>query len=352
MIVTMLRGAKRAVLACMNQSGLHNLRPVARRRDRQLLILGFHGVSLADEHRWDGALYIEPAVLERRLELLRRYDCTVLPLDEAVGRLSRGNLPARSVVLTFDDGFHDFYEQAFPLLRRFGYPATVYLTTYYCDYRRPIFDVGTSYLLWKAGGGLLETRGLPGCAEGGVVELGNARDRLRLAAALRKATQGFSGGRKDELLRSLAARLQLDYDAIFGAGLLHIMSADEVARVAAAGVDVQLHTHHHRAPVDRGLFQEQVALNQRRIREITGGDARHFCYPSGFYVPELVPWLEELGVASATTCDTGYAGKNSPPLLLPRLLSSTNVVEPEFEAWLYGMGPYFSIAGLKMAYVR
>ena len=68
-------------------------------------------------------------LLQRRLEVLRRLDCSVLPLGEALARLYRGELPPRAVALTFDDGYFDFKARALPLLRRFGYPATVYVTT-------------------------------------------------------------------------------------------------------------------------------------------------------------------------------------------------------------------------------
>lgn len=40
-----------------------------------------------------------------------------------------GRLPERAVVLTFDDGFEDFYRQALPLLNRYGFTATLYVTT-------------------------------------------------------------------------------------------------------------------------------------------------------------------------------------------------------------------------------
>lgn len=40
-----------------------------------------------------------------------------------------GRLPERAVVLTFDDGFADFYQQALPLLVRYGFTATLYVTT-------------------------------------------------------------------------------------------------------------------------------------------------------------------------------------------------------------------------------
>jgi len=114
---------------------LANVAGVSRRfgdtawRCRRLMILCYHGVSLADEHEWNPTLYISPRTLTRRLDALRRLGCTVLSLSDAVDRLYAENLPQRAVVLTFDDGYYDFKAKALPLLEERRYPATVYVTT-------------------------------------------------------------------------------------------------------------------------------------------------------------------------------------------------------------------------------
>ena len=90
---------------------------------------------------WRPALYMPPAVLESRLETIRIERCSVLPLSEALRLLDAGELPERAVSITFDDGFFDFFQHASPLPPSFGFPATVYLTTYYCGRNRPVFDM-------------------------------------------------------------------------------------------------------------------------------------------------------------------------------------------------------------------
>jgi hypothetical protein len=69
---------------------------------------------------------------------------------------------------------------------------------------------------------------------------------------------------------------------------------------------------------------------------MTGHDPTHFCYPSGIYNPKFLEWLPELRVASATTCDSGFATPQTDALLLPRLVDHKGLAPIEFEGWLTG----------------
>src|ERR1700722_1951170 len=89
---------------------------------------------------------------DQRLDALSAGNYTVLPLGDAIARLYRNDLPPKSVAITFDDGTYDFYALAYPLLKARGFPTTVYQTTYYCDYREPVFHLICSYMLWKRRG--------------------------------------------------------------------------------------------------------------------------------------------------------------------------------------------------------
>jgi len=51
----------------------------------------------------------------------------------------------------------------------------------------------------------------------------------------------------------------------------------------------------------------------------------------------FLPWLEEAGIRSATTCDPGLASPRSKRLLLPRLLDISSLSEYEFTGWLSGV---------------
>jgi len=75
---------------------------------------------------------------------------------------------------------------------------------------------------------------------------------------------------------------------------------------------------------------------------MTGTPARHFCYPSGRYRPEFLPWLQGQQVVTATTCDPGLASGRSNPLLLPRFVDINDVTPIEFEGWVTGASTFVS----------
>jgi peptidoglycan/xylan/chitin deacetylase (PgdA/CDA1 family) len=132
--------------------------------------------------------------------------------------------------------------------------------------------------------------------------------------------------------------------------LLHIMSPEEVTQVARAGVAVELHTHRHRLFETWEPFHQEIEENRTYIRHVTDREPAHFCYPSGVFHGQCVPWLRALGIISATTCVPGYANESTEPLLLPRFVDSGLVTEAEFRAWVTGAIRF--IGGTRARHVR
>jgi peptidoglycan/xylan/chitin deacetylase (PgdA/CDA1 family) len=284
-------------------------------RSGRLLILCWHGISLEDEHQWRPHLYITPEQFRARLTELAEGGYHVFPLGEGLERMQRRELPPRSVALTFDDGFFDFTVMASPVLEEFGYPATVYLTTFYVGHQQPVFPLIVSYLSWKATGD------------------GDARRIVATAAVER-----WSTGDEDRYVRQLADEYGLDLDGILRKRLLHLMTAEEVAALSSAGsIRFEGHTHRHRTPPDPELIRRELRDNHARIESITGRRPVHFCYPSGVFRREYFPVLAEEGVLSATTCESGLAAPSHHRYLLPRLLDHSNLSVLNYRGWLSGV---------------
>src|SRR5262245_32710167 len=333
----MLKTLKQVALGGLKMLGVFSLAQNSRWRKNRLLILAYHGFSLEDEHLWNPDLYMRPDYFRRRLELLDKRGCAVLPLDEAIRRLYSNDLPENCVALTFDDGNHDFYKVAYPILKEFNFPATVYVTTFYVSYNRPVFDAICSYMLWKGRTTTLDLREITGLS--GKLDVSSAvgRDTAYDYLVGFARQRRLSAEEKDALAARLSRQLKIDYDALCAKRILHLLNPEEVRRLAAEGIDIQMHTHRHCSPLNRQLFRREIEENRNSIREMTGSSARHFCYPSGNFNDDVIEWLKEMKITSATTCDPGLASLNSNPMLLPRLVDTTPLSPIEFEGWLTGV---------------
>src|SRR6202167_269007 len=209
----MRRKLKLASLDLIKRAGLFERVANSHWRQQRLLILCYHGISLEDEHLWRPFLYIQPALLEKRLEALHAMRCTVLPLAEALSRLQSADLPPRSVAITFDDGTFDFYKQAYPRLKQRGFPVTVYQTTYYTDHQMPVFNLICSYMLWKRRDRSIDLRKF------GISELSAEPMDLRTEVTRHRVVRGFidfserenlNGAQKNELAKRLAVILEIN----------------------------------------------------------------------------------------------------------------------------------------------
>src|ERR1043165_5633172 len=226
--MSLLKSAKLLTLRLGKVTGMLDAVGRSDWRKNQLLILAYHGISQDDEHEWRPEPYITQERFRDRLQALKDYGCNVLLLADALEKLRTNSLPTCSVVLTFDDGGYDFYRCAFPVLKEFGWPSTVYLTSYYSQYNQPVFDVMCSYLLWKGRQCELDVSGLLNGTINfklhGEVERADAVRSIRTYARREK----FSAQQKDELLNKLAERLNVDYQAILAKRILHLLSVQEL----------------------------------------------------------------------------------------------------------------------------
>jgi hypothetical protein len=193
-----------------------------------------------------------------------------------------------------------------------------------------------SYLLWRG-----SNRQLDGAAYGisGVFDLSRGEDRERAKDALVAFAdkRDYTPAQKNELAARIAGDLGIDYAEIFRLRMLQLMTASQISEIAAGGIDVQLHTHRHRTPVDEGLFVREIRDNRQWLASRAGTQLNHFCYPSGHHCAEFLPWLRSENVVSATICEHAMATRTCDPLLLPRMLDSMSFTDADFEGWLSGV---------------
>lgn len=106
------------------------LASLVRTKRPRIPILMYHSIS---DDREDAVhpyyrVNTSPAVFAEHMKYLHEQHYKVIMLAQVLERLnSSNNREGKFAVITFDDGFRDFNEQAFPILRQYGFPATVFL---------------------------------------------------------------------------------------------------------------------------------------------------------------------------------------------------------------------------------
>ncbi len=97
----------------------------------QVPILMYHHISnLAPHNMLDLTLTVTPTVFSQQLAYLKAKDYHSITFNQLFNALYyNGPLPSRPIILTFDDGYEDGYQLAYPLLREYGFSGMFYIIT-------------------------------------------------------------------------------------------------------------------------------------------------------------------------------------------------------------------------------
>jgi hypothetical protein len=111
--------------------------------------LAYHGAEIKDESSFNPKLFITPPTLEQRMTYLKRNKFTVLSLSDALKRMDTDQLPDNTIVITVDDGWYSTKLHMDRIFLQFGYPYTIYVTSYYVSNNTPVLNIVLQYMLWS-----------------------------------------------------------------------------------------------------------------------------------------------------------------------------------------------------------
>lgn len=130
-------------------------RAMGRSGNGRVPILMYHSVSdnlFGKKHPYY-QINTSPNIFARQMKWLHDAGYQTLSLGELRERTETGIVPPKTVVITFDDGYQDFYSDAFPAMRKYGYTGTMFLATGRIQDTPARFE-GVDYLTWQEVGEL------------------------------------------------------------------------------------------------------------------------------------------------------------------------------------------------------
>jgi peptidoglycan/xylan/chitin deacetylase (PgdA/CDA1 family) len=276
----------------------------------RLSVLIFHRVHAAPDPLFPG----EPDATRfaALLDRLKRW-CNVLPLPEAVRLLGAGRLPARSLCITFDDGYADNRTVALPALRAAGLTATFFVASGYLDGGRMWNDTVIESVRRARGATLdLSDLGL------GIHRVETLEARRAAIEALLQALKYRPRGEREALVAQIPDRARVvPPDDL-------MLTRQQVRELRDAGMTIGGHTVTHPIlagePDDRA--RAEIADGKRALEAVLGERVALFAYPNGKpvddYAARHVSMVREAGFDAAVTTAWGAACRATKPFEIPR----------------------------------
>lgn len=293
-------------------------------RGRPPLVVGYHRVVAdfrASSERAIPAMLIDTDMLERHLDWIgRRFEFT--SLDELGASMRTGLRPTRPLAaVTFDDGYRDFYEHAYPLLKRKGIPAAVFVVTDMVGTQNVLLHDEVHWLMirafklwpspWKKLLQLCRHMALPPAT---VAKLpGRIGTAFQATRALLETISQADLLELTEILQRQLGELKEESQE-FRALDWHLLR-----KMQRHGVTVGSHTRSHALLAHASWqkkFDETQGSKQIAEREL-GVPLRHFAYPDGDFNETAVAAVAAAGYEYAyTTCR--HRDRCCPLLTIPR----------------------------------
>ncbi len=323
MTATLKAAARRVLAASYTCTGL----PRVRHRGR-VAILTYHRVvsdEMVQEQHIQPGMYVRARSFDMHLAYLREH-FTVLALDRLLELWQADRLDRREAycVITFDDGWRDNYEFAFPALKQYEIPATIFLATDYIGTSRWFWPDQVAYVL-----GAQSRHSTPSEVAKALTAITAEMDGIGAEEHTALRRELGSGGvvnadriiewckeLKQEVIREFVVRLGHELNVRLPDRRV-LLDWSEIREMAAHGVTFGSHscshrilTHLSRSEAEQELAASWQAMLQQEIKPVPV-----FCYPNGDCSQALKGLVRENGYLAGVGCEVGLEGRQPNDLL-------------------------------------
>ena len=263
----------------------------------RLWVLMYHRILPAHDPRHaleEPGMIVTPDTFRQQLRTLKEL-FEILPLAEWIARRDAGQpLPARACAITFDDGWLDNYEHAFPILQQEGVPATLFAVADMIGTNRQFWPNRLARVLATA---TADTR-LPWLQPFGYSGNGTP-DRESVAHLIHQCKQ-----MRDDELHTLLDAAESDL-GLLPENTPALVSWQQLREMQQAGVfDVGSHTRNHfrlLTSLPEAIAADEIIASKTRLEAELGRPVTSFCYPNGDVSPVAQALVQQQYRAAVTT---------------------------------------------------
>jgi len=290
----------------------------------KFLILTYHrvGVGGVPIYSW-----LETEAFEAQMRYLRQH-FEIISLDALLYAVQNG-APAntRAVAITFDDGYLGTYTEAFPILRKYRIPATVYLTVGSIESGEAAWYDRLFLALQVMQSETLECAWHPFRR----FILGDKASRIAATEKLVQYLRTVPDGKLKALCAEIESRVRLPEKELRGC----MLTWNHVREMQAAGITFGSHTMSHAvvAQLSKDDLESELRLSKQIIEARTAASVQHFAYPFGRPADcggEATAVLKRLGYSSAVTTVEGTNVPFADPFALKRASIGTSTSLSQF----------------------
>ena len=251
-------------------------------------------------------------VFDRHMETLAN-GFKVLPLSEAIERLRNGSLPRRAACVTFDDGYRDNYTVAAPVLKRYGLPATIFVSTGFLDGGR-MWNDSVIEAVRRAPGSSIDAKDIGLGVHAVSDDLERSATIAKLLHQLKYLPTAERSEKVNELCAIIGATMPMDL----------MLSTEEVRAARRANIEIGGHTVNHPilTQIDDRQARSEIADSKAHLEQILREKITLFAYPNGRpnqdYLVRHAAMVKEAGFVAAVSTASGAAKSDSDLFQLPR----------------------------------
>ena len=292
-------------------------------------------------------LEVTPEFLSDTIDYLRAQDYDIVSMDEVRERLANPQ-DRRFVAITFDDGFRDNYEIAYPILKRNDVPFTVYVATGLIDLTLDLWWVALERIIARQAEITIELRGRNRSFECAAIA-----DKYRTYDALQHwLTMVADEDEQRQTIHALAEASDIDIASINAELAMTWNEVQALDRDPLATVGGHTDGHYALAKLDEDRARREMIAGVDRIEKMTGSRPRHFAYPYGGPIaagPREFRIAGDLGFESAVTTRPGliYPEHGDHITALPRVSLNGEFQSIRYLDLLMSGGPFALNNGFK-----